>query len=152
MCWVAVACPQATGTRWKDPNTVIPYTVYTGYTVSGYTSIPTRHPNPWGRLSPSLADHHFTIAEKDWIIHEIAHYGVKAPTLGDKYSLGRSLLSKWLPRYRKNGKVCLKGRRGIFFSLIISPKPLCHKPYVILLFSQELFHFLWCPGSRIRLS
>ena len=56
--------------------------------------MPTRLSNPWGRSNLSLAEHKFTIEQKQWIINEIAYHGVKASTLGTKYSLDRRLLCK----------------------------------------------------------
>ena len=71
--------------------------------------MPTRLSNPWGRSNLSLAEHKFTIEQKQWIVNEIAYHGVKASTLGTKYSLDRRLLCKWVSRYRQNGKVCVNG-------------------------------------------
>lgn len=81
--------------------------------------MPQRLPNPWGRSSASLANHNFTIPDKEWIIHEIAYHGVSAAALGLKYPLDRTLLSRWVARYRKNGNVFDKGRPTLIGSPII---------------------------------
>ena len=81
--------------------------------------MPTRLPNPWGRSNLSLAKHNFTIEQKQWIINEIDYHGVKASTLGTKYSLDRRLLCKWVSRYRQSGKVCVNGRPILIGSPII---------------------------------
>ena len=75
--------------------------------------------NPWGRSSVDLSKHEFTIAEKLWLIHEISRHGGSAVHLAKKYSLDRTLLNRWVARYRKNGKVHGKGRPTLIGSPII---------------------------------
>ena len=78
-----------------------------------------RLPNPWGRSVVDLSKHDFSIAEKLWLINEISQHGQSVSYLAKKYSLDRTLLNRWVARYRKNGKVYGKGRPTLIGSPII---------------------------------